>query len=123
MEVLLVVVPFLVFGIAVLFIAFSGGPAAAREAYLTRGGRFIKVAIPLLYVALGIAVPAAVIASRGEAEGGVGALRSESISAKDEYGKKLFSRPARVATTWTPSRPTGTPVPTSTRWAWTSSGS
>ena len=90
MEVLLVVVPFLVFGIAVLFIAFSGGPAAAREAYLTRGGRFIKVAIPLLYVALGIAVPAAVIASRGEAEGGVGALRSESISAKDEYGKKLF---------------------------------
>jgi cytochrome c553 len=90
MEVLLVVVPFLVLGIGVLFIAFSGGPAAAREAYLTRGGRFFKVAIPLLYVALGIAVPAAVIASRGESEGGVGKLRSESISTNDEDGKKLF---------------------------------
>jgi mono/diheme cytochrome c family protein len=91
MEVLLVVVPFLVFGIGVMFIAFSGGPAAAREAYLTRGGRFVKVAIPLLYLALGIAVPAAVIASRGESEGGVGKLRAESISKKDENGKVLFS--------------------------------
>ncbi len=124
MEVLLVVVPFLVFGIAVLFIAFSGGPAAAREAYLTRGGRFFKVAIPLLYVALGIAVPAAVIASRGEAEGGVGALRSESISAKDEYGKKLFIQTCCELPQ--PGRrpgPRESPVPTSTRWAWTSSGS
>jgi mono/diheme cytochrome c family protein len=90
MEVLLVVVPFLVFGIGILFIAFSGGPAAAREAYLTRGGRFFKVAIPVLYVALGIAVPAAVIASRGESEGGVGKLRGESISTTDDHGKKLF---------------------------------
>jgi mono/diheme cytochrome c family protein len=90
MDVLLVVVPFLVFGIGILFIAFSGGPAAAREAYLTRGGRFFKVAIPLLYLALGIAVPAAVIASRGESEGGVGKLRAESISKSDENGKVLF---------------------------------
>ncbi len=90
MEVLLVVVPFLVFGIGILFIAFSGGPAAAREAYLTRGGRFVKVAIPLLYLALGVAVPAAVIASRGESEGGVGKLRSESLTKKDENGKVLF---------------------------------
>jgi cytochrome c553 len=90
MQVLLVVVPFLVFGIGVLFIAFTGGPAAAREAYLTRGGRFVKVAIPLLYLALGVAVPAAVIASRGESEGGVGKLRSESLSKKDESGKVLF---------------------------------
>ena len=50
MEVLLVLVPFVVAGIAVLFIAFSGGPAAAREAYLTRGGRAFTFAIPLLYV-------------------------------------------------------------------------
>ena len=90
MQVLLVVVPFLVLGIGVLFIAFTGGPAAAREAYLTRGGRFFKVAIPVLYLALGVAVPAAVIASRGEAEGGVGSLRTESISKTDEHGKQLF---------------------------------
>ena len=43
MEVLLVLVPFLAAGIVVIFIAFSGGPAAAREAYLTRGGRGFKI--------------------------------------------------------------------------------
>jgi mono/diheme cytochrome c family protein len=31
-----------------------------------------------------------VIASRGEAEGGVGALRSEQPSQADEFGKELF---------------------------------
>ena len=31
-------------GLAVIFIAFSGGPAAAREAYLTRGGRGFRIA-------------------------------------------------------------------------------
>ena len=39
MEVLIVLVPFVLAGVAVIFIAFSGGPSAAREAYLTRGGR------------------------------------------------------------------------------------
>ena len=39
MEVLIVLVPFVLAGLAVMFIAFFGGPSAAREAYLTRGGR------------------------------------------------------------------------------------
>ena len=89
MEVLLVLVPFLVAGIAVVFIAFSGGPAAAREAYLTRGGALPSPDTAALRGARH-AVPAAVIASRGEAEGGVGKLRTDSISAKDEDGKQLF---------------------------------
>ena len=46
MEVLLVLVPFSLAGVAVIFIAFSGGPAAAREAYLTRGGRGFRIAHP-----------------------------------------------------------------------------
>ena len=37
-----------------------------------------------------MAVPAAVIASRGESEGGVGALRTEKASKADEQGKELF---------------------------------
>jgi cytochrome c551 len=90
MEVLLVLVPFLVAGIAVVFIAFSGGPAAAREAYLTRGGRAFKIGIPVLYVLLGAVVPAVVIASRGEAEGGVGKTRTAAITAKEKDGKELF---------------------------------
>jgi mono/diheme cytochrome c family protein len=90
MQVLLVIGPFLVFGIIVLFIAFSGGPGAARQAYLTGGGRGFTFGIVLLYLALGIAVPAAVIAGRGEAQGGVGPLRTEPASTSDEEGKTLF---------------------------------
>ena len=44
----------------------------------------------MIYVALGIAVPAAVIAARGEAEGGVGVLRTEQASEQLENGKELF---------------------------------
>jgi cytochrome c553 len=90
MEVLLVLVPFVVAGLAVAFIAFSGGPAAAREAYLTRGGRAFKIGIALLYILLGAVVPAVVLASRGEAEGGVGKLRTASLTAHEKEGKELF---------------------------------
>jgi cytochrome c553 len=90
MEVLLVLVPFVVLGLIVMFIAFSGGPGAAREAYLTRGGRLFTFAIVILYVGLGIAVPAAVIAARGESEGGVGPLRTEQATHIQEEGKTLF---------------------------------
>jgi mono/diheme cytochrome c family protein len=41
-------------------------------------------------VGLGIAVPAAVIASRGESEGAVGKLRTEQPTAREEQGKELF---------------------------------
>ncbi|MEA2361919.1 MAG: cytochrome [Thermoleophilaceae bacterium] len=90
MQVLLVIGPFLVLGIIVAFIAFSGSPGAAREAYLTRGGRFFTLAIVLLYLGLGVAVPAAVIAARGESEGAVGPLRTEKADKADELGKELF---------------------------------
>jgi mono/diheme cytochrome c family protein len=90
MEVLLVLVPFVVAGLTIFFIAFSGGPAAAREAYLTRGGRLFRYGIPVLDLLLGAAVPAAVIASRGEAEGGVGKLRTDAPTQQEKDGKLLF---------------------------------
>jgi cytochrome c553 len=90
MQVLLVIGPFLVLGIIIIFIAFSGSPGAAREAYLTRGGRAFTFLIVLIYVGLGIAVPAAVIANRKESEGGVGPLRTEEASKAQEDGKVLF---------------------------------
>jgi cytochrome c553 len=89
-EVVGVLAPFVLIGIAVLFVAFSGGPGAAREAYLTRGGRAFRVVIPLLYLALGIGVPALVIAGRGEATGGTSKLEREEPSATVEEGKQLF---------------------------------
>jgi cytochrome c553 len=90
MTIVAVLLPFVLLGIAVIFIAFSGGPGAAREAYLTRGSRVFRIAIPLLYVGLGIVVPAVVIASRSEAEGGDGRLRSASLSTNLQKGKELF---------------------------------
>ena len=90
MEIVLVIAPFVVVGIAVLFVAFAGGAGAAREMYLTRGGKLFTFSILVLYLALGVIVPAAVIASRGEAEGGVGALRDEPLTITDERGKDLF---------------------------------
>ena len=90
MEVLLVLVPFIVVGLIVMFVAFSGGASAARQVYLTRGGRGVTVVFVVLFAALGIAVPAAVIAARGEAEGGTGSLRTQEATAQDEEGKQLF---------------------------------
>jgi cytochrome c553 len=90
MQVLVVLVPFVLLGIGVIFVAFSGGPGAARQAYLTRGGRAFRVAVPLLYLLLGIGVPAAVIAARHESEGGKGRLRDVKLSSQDERGKKIF---------------------------------
>jgi mono/diheme cytochrome c family protein len=90
MEVLLVIVPFVVVGLGVIFVAFSGGPSAAREAYMSRGGRFFSFTMVLIYLALGVAIPAAVIAARGEAEGGVGGLRTADITPEEEEGKQLF---------------------------------
>ena len=90
MEVVLFLLPFVLLGVAVLFIAFSGSPGAAREAYLTRGNRAFRVLIPLLYIALGVAVPALVIAARDEASGGTEKLRTEELSGDAEEGKQLF---------------------------------
>jgi cytochrome c553 len=90
MEVLIVLVPFTVAGLVVMFIAFAGGASAAREAYLTRGRRAFTISMLVLYLGLGIAIPAVVIASRGQTVGGTGHLRSEEVSGKLEDGKKLF---------------------------------
>ena len=90
MEWLYVVIPFVVVGVIVIFYAFSGGGDAARKAYSTRGGRIFIWSMVVLYVVLGLAVPALVIADRGEAEGGTGSLRGEQISGQLEEGKRLF---------------------------------
>ena len=90
MEVLAFLLPFVLLGIAVIFIAFSGGPGAAREVYLTRGGTLFRVLIPLLYLALGLGVPALIIAGREEAKGGVGPLEQAELTRSEQEGKRLF---------------------------------
>jgi len=90
MELLAFLIPFLLLGAGVVFVAFSGGPGKAREAYLTRGGTVFKLFVPVAFVVLGIGVPALVLANREEAEGGTGALRSEKLTTSEANGKMLF---------------------------------
>ena len=86
------VIVFLAVGVGVLFVAFSGGPGQAREAYLTGGRRFFRFIIPAIYVGIGIAVPVLVIADRDKAEGGVGSLKDKKPSASVDDGRQLFKQ-------------------------------
>jgi mono/diheme cytochrome c family protein len=90
MEVVAFLAPFVLLGIGVIFVAFSGGPGHAREAYLTKGGRFFRFAMVLIYVVLGLAVPALVIANREPSEGATPPLQHEEASSQLEDGKELF---------------------------------
>ena len=90
MEVIAFLAPFVLLGVGIIFVAFSGGPGRAREAYLTKGGRFFKFSMVLLYAALGLAVPALVIADRGPAQGGTSPLKHEEASEDLEEGRDLF---------------------------------
>jgi mono/diheme cytochrome c family protein len=90
MEVVAFLLPFVLLGGLVLFVAFSGGPSEAREAYLTRGSRFFQLAIVAIYVGFGLVVPGLVLANKGEETGGVGHLRSEPMTAAEKRGKDLF---------------------------------
>ena len=81
---------FLAAGAAVAFVAFSGGPSKAREAYLTSGRRFFRIAIPIIYIGLGIAVPAVVIANAGQGRGGTPQLAGKSDTGDIGHGKTLF---------------------------------
>src|SRR4051794_10646986 len=93
MEVIGFLAPWILIGIGVIFVSFSGGPGAAREAYLTRGRRVFGLLIVLTYIGIGIAVPAVVIASRGEKEGNDAALSQKTVRDQPAYverGRQLF---------------------------------
>ena len=90
MEVLAFLAPFVLLGIGIIFVAFSGGPGGAREAYLTKGGRFFRFSMALLYALLGLAVPALIIADSGQSQGGTPPLQHEEASSELEEGKELF---------------------------------
>jgi cytochrome c553 len=92
MEAAAFLLSFLLLGVAVLFVAFWGGPGGAREAYLTRGSRLFQVTMVAIYIAFGLVVPALVLANKEEEAGGVGALRSQHMTASEERGKALFSQ-------------------------------
>ncbi len=84
------VIAFIALGVAVAFVAVSGGPGEAREAYLTKGGRGFKIVIPIIYVGLGIAVPALILANHHSAQGSEGTLSAKQGNHDFNEGKALF---------------------------------
>ena len=90
MESVAFLLPFVLLGAAVVFIAFAGGPGAARQAYLEHGNKAFRIIFPVLYVVLGLVVPAVILNDREEAAGGTGALKSERLEGEAEHGKTLF---------------------------------
>ncbi|HEX2232710.1 MAG TPA: cytochrome c [Thermoleophilaceae bacterium] len=90
MEWLYVLVPFVLLGIGVIWLAYRSGAGAAGPPKPARGGRGFRLLMVLVYVALGLGVPAAIIAARDEAEGGVGPLEQKKLTAEAEEGKQLF---------------------------------
>ena len=90
MQVVAFLAPFVLLGLGIIFVAFSGGPGRAREAYLTRGGRFFRFSMLLIYAGLGLAVPALVIAASDPSEGGTPPVQHEKASSQLEDGKELF---------------------------------
>jgi mono/diheme cytochrome c family protein len=89
---LLFILAWVLIGVGTIFVAFSGGPRGAREAYLTKGRRAFTFIIVLLYIGIGITVPALVLANRQEAEGASPDLKQQEISGKLETGKTLFQQ-------------------------------
>jgi mono/diheme cytochrome c family protein len=90
MLVVIFLVPWVLIGIGVLFIAFSGGPGEARHAYLTRGSVAFKITMLVIYLGIGIAVPAIILSSRENAEGATNKTRTVIPSSQVQKGKTLF---------------------------------
>jgi len=90
MKVLVFLIPWVLVGIGVLFVAFSGGPSRARESYLTRGSRTFKIAILVIYLGVGLAVPAIILNARSDAEGATNQLQTKHASEEISKGKQLF---------------------------------
>src|SRR3954447_8977948 len=93
MEIVGFLAPWILIGIGVFFFSSSGGPAAAREAYMTRGRRAFGLLIVLTYIGIGIAIPAVVIASRGTREGNSTHLQQTKVrdtKADVREGRTLF---------------------------------
>jgi mono/diheme cytochrome c family protein len=88
------VIGFIVIGLAVVFVAFGGGPKGAREQLhsQSRGGsRAVVILVGLAALLIGIGVPALVMANNNDSQakkapGGV------ELTAAEEHGRVLFAK-------------------------------
>jgi len=92
MEWLYILIPFFLLGIGAVALAYKGPRGAARETAKVRSGRGFRILMVAVYAGLGLGVPAAVIAARNEAEGGVGSLQQTALTPTEAEGKRQFER-------------------------------
>jgi mono/diheme cytochrome c family protein len=90
MNVWIFLVPWILVGLGVVFVGFSGGPGRARQAYLTRGSRVFQVTILVIYLGIGVAVPAIILSARSDAQGATSQLQTKHASSQLQRGKTLF---------------------------------
>src|SRR3712207_3737747 len=88
---------FVALGISVLFIALSGGPAGARRRMASQSKRTRRIALinfVLALIILGVAIPAAVIATV-EARNDVPEANVSGLTAAEKNGRQLFGERCR----------------------------
>jgi mono/diheme cytochrome c family protein len=90
MNVWIFLIPWILVGLGVIFVALSGGPGRARQAYLTRGNRAFQITMLVIYLGVGIAVPAIILTARTDAQGATSQLQTKHASAQISRGKTLF---------------------------------
>jgi mono/diheme cytochrome c family protein len=93
MAVLAFVLLFVLLGLGALFMGMSGGPKGARERLQTqsrRGGRGVTLVFVLAILLLGIAVPAAVIAT-DKGRNSIPEANVKSLTKLQEHGRELFA--------------------------------
>jgi mono/diheme cytochrome c family protein len=95
MALLAIILLFVVLGLGVLFIAMSGGPAGARRRIQTQSRRGRKVAVVAFLATvllLGVAIPAAVIATvknrNSIPEAGVRELTDLQVHGRELFGQR-----------------------------------
>lgn len=88
---------FVALGIGVLFVALSGGPAGARRRMASQSKRTRRIALinfVIALIVLGVAIPAAVIATV-EARNDVPEANVKNLTAAEENGRRLFGERCR----------------------------
>jgi mono/diheme cytochrome c family protein len=93
MGVIIFVLVWVVLGLGIFFIAIRGGPRGARESLYgqsRRSRRVTGVVMLVLYLGIGVAVPAIVIAAGREKEDDL--KGGKSLTSAEANGRVLFSR-------------------------------
>jgi mono/diheme cytochrome c family protein len=98
--VIVIVLAWVLLGLATFFVAMRGGPRGAREALHTESRasrRVVTLAVVVLF-AFGLAVPAIVLAFNGEHKASV-AVGGVRLNGGEQKGRELFARACGVCHT------------------------